>query len=135
VGKHPSGKSFAEIVQEVEKLPPVPPPARDRAGIYAEVVVDPRGRVYTEFEDKVTAERALELASAGATVVWDSCGCGGGCGLAWFDADGVAAMVAAGVPDIRHTKRARGTISHWRSDAGADLLLAEGAVRWGTRLG
>jgi hypothetical protein len=132
VRKHPSRKSFAEIVQEVENLPPVPPP---KEGLYAEMVVDHQGRVYTRVEDKISADRALELASAGATVVWDSCGCGGGCGLDWFDANDVAAMVAAGVPDIGHRKRAQGFISHWRSDAGAELLLAERVVRWGTRLG
>lgn len=98
-------------------------------------MVDQQGRVYARINDHISGSRALELARTGAVVVWDSCGCGGGCGMDWFDEQEVAAMASSGTPDIRHTKRAHGTISEWRADDGAWLLLAEGAVRWSGKLG
>ena len=129
-------QSFADLVHEVKTAPRAPTSTWDhRAGWYDdEMMVDQAGRLYTLADDDVSQSRALELAAAGAAVVWDSCGCGGGCGLHWYTAEDVMTMVASGPPTIRHTKRDRGRISQWRAHDGTALLLAEDAVSWGTLL-
>ena len=136
MSKRPAQQSFADIVRAVEAMPPTPPPKRDHAGLYGDgVLTDQQGRQYTRVEDAISPERALELASAGAVVVYDACGCGGGCGFDWYTAQDVKEMAASGPPTIRDTKRRRGSISEWRSDSGAALLLAEDAVHWANQMG
>jgi hypothetical protein len=105
VSKRPKGKTFADIVREVEQQPVVP--ERDYSG-----VVDPSGKRWHRDEAEVSPARALELAGDGASVAWDNCGCGGYCGFDWYTPEDVARMVAAGTPEVsRHTKRRRGAAS------------------------
>jgi len=124
VSKDPKGKTFAEVVREVEQQPVVP--ARDYSG-----VVDPGGRRWHRHLAEISPARALELAKEGAPIAWDPCGCGGYCGFGWYAANDVARMVAAGTPNVRHTKRRRGNLSVWASDDGGILVVAEDAVQWG----
>lgn len=44
-------------------------------------------------------------------------------------------MVAAGTPNVRHTKRRSGNISVWTSEDGGVLVVAEDAVEWGDVIG
>ncbi len=79
----------------------------------------------------MSAERAQELADGGAGVVWDACGCGGGCGLDWYAPHQVRQMVAAGPPSIRNNRKRHAFIAEWASADGSRLLLVEQDVRWG----
>jgi hypothetical protein len=124
VSKEPKGKTFAEIVREVEDQPVVP--VADRTG-----VVDPSGRRWHQHVARITPARALELASQGATVAWDPCGCGGYCPFDWFGVDDVAALVASGKPSIRAKKNTWGNLSEWITSDGDVLVVAELSVRWG----
>lgn len=133
--KRPVRQSFADIVRDVESTPqPIPEPKRPGIGEDG-VLTDPDGREYRRVSDEVGPARALELATAGAVVAWDPCGCGGYCGFDWFNADDVSTMVASGPPTIKNNKRHRGNISEWRSDPGVTLLLAQDDVRWSDLMG
>jgi hypothetical protein len=122
--KRPKGKTFADVVREVEQQPVVPEP--DYSGI-----VDPSGKRWHRHEAEVSPARALELARAGTPVAWDDCGCGGYCGFDWYTPEDVARMVAAGTPKVRHTKRRKGSLSVWTSGDGDVLVVVESAVQWG----
>ena len=124
VSKQPKGKTFAEMVRQVEKQPFVP--AADYSG-----VVDPSGRRWREHLRQISPARALELAREGASVAWDSCGCGGFCGFAWYGTEEVARMIRSGAPVVWSTKKRRGNISEWSSSDGGVLVVAEDAVQWG----
>ena len=128
MSKQPKVKTFAEVVREVEQQPVVP--ARDYSG-----VVDPSGRRWHQHLAEISPARALELAKEGASIAWDPCGCGGYCGFDWYAADQAARMVAAGTPNVRHTKRRSGNISVWTSEDGGVLVVAEDAVEWGDVIG
>jgi hypothetical protein len=135
MNRRPARQTFAEIVGEVEStpIPAAEPtgPGLGRDGVFT----DPVGRQYTCVAEDLSPGRALELATAGAVVVWDPCGCEGYCAYEWFSAEEVRDMVASGPPSIRNNRRHRGTISEWRSASGAVLLLAEEAVTWAGRMG
>lgn len=124
MSKQPKGKTFAEIVQEVENEPPVP--VADHSG-----VVDPSGRRWHQQLGEITPARALELAEQGAAVAWDFCGCGGYCGFEWFGDEEVAALVQSGKPTIKAKKRSWGNISEWATNEGEILVVAELGVQWG----
>lgn len=127
--------SFRAIVEAVKATPQVAPPDRVQPGIDADgTVVAPGGRTYRRTARDISAADAFTAAAAGAQLAWDPCGCGGYCGLTWFDEATVARMVVAGRPHIRRTKNGRGAISTYRSDDGHILLLAEDTVRWGSYL-
>lgn len=128
MSKQPKVKTFAEVVREVEQQPVVP--SRDYSG-----VVDPSGRRWHQHLAEISPARALELAKEGASIAWDPCGCGGYCGFDWYAADQAARMVAAGTPNVRHTKRRSGNISVWTSEDGGVLVVAEEAVEWGDVIG
>lgn len=130
MGKRRPQQSFADIVREVEAAPEPPKPER-HAGLYPDEFVDKDNRHYVLVTEDVSEERALEAARTGALVVWDTCGCGGYCGMEWFTADDVQRMVASGRPNISRTKRRRGSVSEWHAEDGTVLLLAEDAVAWG----
>ncbi|WP_344260914.1 hypothetical protein [Streptomyces sodiiphilus] len=127
-------RTFAEMLAAVPREP-APDPVTDepaRAGRRDDgTMADPAGRVYTCVRETVSATAALAAAAAGAVVVWDPCGCGGGCGFRWLGEAETARLVASGPPRIRCNKRRNGNISLWRSADGTVLLLAEDAVFWG----
>ena len=124
MGQHPKGKTFADVVREVEQQPVVPVP--DHSG-----VVDPSGKRWHRHLAEISPARALELAREGAPIAWDACGCGGYCGFDWYSTEDVARMVAAGNPKVRRTKRRKGSLSVWTSGDGDVLVVAEDAVQWG----
>lgn len=78
-----------------------------------------------------TSDDDVELAAGGARVAWDHCGCGGYCGFDWYSPEEEARMLAAGTPDVGHTKRRQGALSLWTNDAGGSLIVAVNCVRWG----
>jgi hypothetical protein len=127
MSKRPKGKTFADIVREVEQQPVVP--ERDYSG-----VVDPSGRRWHRDEAEVSPARALELAGDGASVAWDNCGFGC-CDFYWYTPEDVARMVAAGTPKVRQTKRRKGILSVWTSGDGDILVVAEDTVQWGDVIG
>ncbi len=123
MGKRAHRQTFADVVREVEETPTAPEP---RTG----GITDPNGTYWLPNKRQISPSQALALASAGASVAWDACGCGGYCGFTWFSPEQVARLVSAGTPTIRHTKRRRGNISEWASEDGRALVVAEDAVRW-----
>lgn len=134
MAKRPERQTFADIVRDVESSPSEDAEPRTPGFYDDDVFVDAEGRRYELVDESVGASRAYDAAKGGARVVWDPCGCGGACGMEWFSDDQVARMVATGPPEIRKTKRKRGSISEWRDDQGQSLLIAEDAVRWGDLL-
>ncbi|HEX5567998.1 MAG TPA: hypothetical protein VFY14_13910 [Streptomyces sp.] len=129
-------RTFAEIVEQVEREggnaelleeEPGGPGLRGDG-----TVVDPQGRVYERVRGTVSASRAHAAAAAGAVVVWDPCGCGGGCGFRWLDRAEVSALVGSGPPRVRRSgRRPVSGISEWHAADGSVLLLAEDSVFWG----
>jgi hypothetical protein len=124
--------SFSEILAEVKATPAAPVSDSEQPGIHADgKVVAPDGRAYAKTASDISSAAAFEAAAEGAQVAWDPCGCGGYCGLNWFDEADVARMVALGRPNIRRTKKAHCSIAEYRSEDGRVLLLVEEDVRWG----
>lgn len=119
-------KTFADIVREVQSAP-VDEPSREAPGLHDDGrFVDQEGRSHALTHQELSEKEAHRAAKDGASVVWDSCGCGGGCGFEWFSEEDVTRMASWGPPYIRR----RGSISEWRSEDGAVLLLAQDDVRW-----
>ncbi|MEE1938084.1 hypothetical protein V1L54_01395 [Streptomyces sp. TRM 70361] len=135
-------QTFADLVKAVAREGEDAPARRDEAvsagpgpGLRRDgTLVDPQGRVHEQVRETVSASRALSAAASGALVVWDPCGCGGGCGFRWLDPEEVAALVRSGPPRVRNNKRHIGNISEWHAADGSVLLLAEEAVHWGESL-
>lgn len=121
---------FAQVLRDVEGELAASTRPKLKPGLHDDCFVDQTGVEYAICEEEITADRAHDLAAAGAIVVWDPCGCGGFCGFTWFAPDDVAVMVRSGPPTIRNNKRSSALISEWRSDAGETLLLANQDVRW-----
>lgn len=126
-------RSFADIVREVQSSQ-APEPEKRRPGLWGRAFVDKAGREYELVSQTITPQRALDAARAGARVVWDSCGCGGGCGWDWGAAEDVTSMVKSGLPTISSSTSADAWISEFRSVDGTVLLVAQGSVCWGDRL-
>jgi hypothetical protein len=133
VAQHRKPVPFKDVVEALKSSPPAATPS-DPPGLYGERLVHPNGRTYVLTRDELLPAEAQTLAVAGAPVVWDSCACGGYCGLEWFDQNESRRMVSGGEPRI-WKKNATETISEWRSSDGACLLLVSGDVRWGDLLG
>ncbi|ROS21803.1 hypothetical protein [Cellulomonas sp. PhB150] len=132
MGKQRRQPSFSEIVDAVKSSPQVVPPEPTEPGIYPDgTVLAPDRRRYVMATTDISSDYARAAGAGGAIAAWDPCGCGGFCGLTWFDEADVARMAASGRPTIRRTKRAHGSISEYRSDDGRIVLLVEGDVRWG----
>jgi hypothetical protein len=137
VKKRRDHTSFAEILREVKENPPSQGTPMIRAlYISSGTIHDPSGRIWQRLDEQITAGRAFDLASKGALVAWDSCGCGGYCGLTWLDADDVVRLVKSGRPVLVKSKRParRGNLSEWTAEDGQLLVLAELYVRWGDLL-
>lgn len=126
--------SFAEMVGEVRGRPAAEP-AKRRPGMWGRIFVDRAGREYELVDDAVAPGLAREAARTGAQVVWDSCGCGGGCGWDWCTAEDVAEMARSGLPVIAPgTPGSEGSVRAYRAADGAVLLVVTGSVTWSTRL-
>lgn len=129
-GKH---TSFADLVRDVESSPRTA--MQPRPGFYGDVIVDTDGCVFELARADITADQAHDAARGGARVMWDGCGCGGGCGVRRHTLHEVKDMVRSGSPSIRTTKKHEGRISEYRAADGVTLLLAEISVTWGDVLG
>lgn len=131
--KRPKTTSFAETVREVRDRPELRPEKR-RPGLHGSLFVDNSRREYVLADPAVTPERALETARGGALIVWDSCGCGGGCGWDWCSHTDVAEMVRSGPPVIGGARSRRGELMEFRAADGPALLVVIGDVTWSRRL-
>lgn len=131
MAKRTARQSFAEIVREVHTAPPAAIAEPTGPDLSSGRAKDPGGHIWEKVAGGTSATRAFALASAGGVVAWDPCGCGGYCGITWYDRDDVARLVAAGKPHVRNNKRYRGSLSEWATTDGRRLVLAEAEVRWG----
>lgn len=125
--------TFAEMVDQVQKQSAAEqsrPLARpSRPGIYDAGVVDTQGHWYDVTDDDLDDVTAFEMIRAGAVVLVDDCGCGGGCGLQWPTSEQLAALVAAG-PIRRHKKDSGSYALYRHSESGRPLLLVSEPLRW-----
>jgi hypothetical protein len=140
VAKRRNTTTFNDIVKDVQRISNERVvPVRER-GLYPDdfgelELVDESGHVYRQASPHLASSEAQDLALAGAGVVWDPCGCGGGCGMTWLSREDVKAAVASGPPKIVYKPpRHIGAVSKWVSDNGHVYLLAEEQVLWGDRL-
>ncbi|MFI7588516.1 hypothetical protein ACIB24_15710 [Spongisporangium articulatum] len=127
------------MLEELRAQPPAPVVERSIEPFdlrYGVDLLGPDGTWFDRVENEISPGRAVELLTSGAQVAWDACGCGGFCGFIWLDDDSRARLRKAGRPQIGgRVKRGQwGVMSHWRSAAGADLIVAEAYVRWGAEL-
>ncbi len=88
------------------------------------------GRVFNEVDDEVIPVEARQMLEAGATLVWDRCGCGGGCGLMWVPPARLGELVTT-YPVLHRTRLGSGTMSAWQAKDGTSLLLVQSSVTWG----
>jgi hypothetical protein len=133
VAKRQRATPFAEIVREVEATPSPDPPAARGAGFLAgNLIVDEAGTQFRCVHDEISPSRAVVLAIEGAQLVYDACGCQGGCGLDWYDESVVRELGAKEPPRVK--RKRHGNLSEFRSGDGAALILAEDAVEWGDLL-
>jgi hypothetical protein len=135
------GQSRAQTMAEMlQAFPATTPTARQDAALW-DAYVDtgegvglpaPNGQVFDRLQADVSAGQAQSLVEAGALVAWDGCGCSSSACLIWLDADRRQALAGAGRPHVqRRAKRRFGSLSHWQSRNGLDLIVAECDVRWG----
>lgn len=117
---------MAEIVVEVHEQealePSIAMPADELGGHW----IDIDGRRFSVSDDPLTPQEARDLAEASRLVVWDSCGCGGGCGYEIWRGSEVSALLKAGVPNVKN-----GWVAQIEDDRGQRGVLCEQAVRWG----
>ena len=87
------------------------------------------GRVYTELDDVMNPVEARQFLEGTPLVVWDRCGCGGGCGLMWVPPERIGNLMTT-YPMIHHNRLGSGAISSWRAEDRSRLLLLQNAVTW-----
>jgi len=136
MAKRDAAKPFAEMVRDLVDAPR-PEPAKElrRIDLSAGQFRGPGSVVWLCEADTLRANEALSAIREGALVAWDSCGCGGDCGLAWPDTASLQRM-AKTAPKVRDSKRWHfGRLTGWRSADGGYLVVATGDVRWGQELG
>ena len=125
--------SFAEVVGSLPTVTTAASAGTAAPGFLdGDSLLDPAGRVYHRVWRALSPAAAFRAAQSGAGLVWDACGCGGHCALAWFTDEEVNRMAMAGRPHLGRSTRDGGFsgLSEWRSDDGHVLLVAQGAVRW-----
>lgn len=88
------------------------------------------GRTYTELDDVMIPVEARQFLEGTPLVVWDRCGCGGGCGLMWVPPARIGELMTT-YPMIHHNRLGSGAISSWKAKDGSRLLLLQSAVTWG----
>lgn len=124
-------RTFAEIVDEVQATPrpelEVLPGTFNRLGQF----FDPSGAVLTRHE-QVSPSEAADLVARGATVVIETCGCGGGhgCTPRWIDTDGLDRLRTADKPRFVKGYGSPTWIDHWTVSTG-DVVFLHGDVKWG----
>jgi hypothetical protein len=133
MAKRDAAKPFAEMVRD---LVYTPTPLEPDTGVdlRAEQFQGPDGVVWLRDADTLRASEALRAVREGALVAWDSCQCGGACGLWWPDTASLQRM-AKTAPDVPDFKRYFGALTGWRSANGRrSLVVVSGYVRWGEEL-
>lgn len=105
-------------------------------GRHGDVCGDPERVPYSLVDADLSSEGALALASRGARVVYDACGCGGAeCKLDWLSEAAVRDLARSGVGPEKHaTKDGHADLEHWRSQSGQDLVVVAVEVSWGDRI-
>jgi hypothetical protein len=88
------------------------------------------GRIYTELDDVMIPVEARQFLEGTPLVVWDRCGCGGGCGLMWVPPERIGDLLTS-YPIIHRNRIGSGVISSWRAEDRTRLLLLQNAVSWG----
>ncbi len=88
------------------------------------------GRIYTELDDVMIPVEARQFLEGTPLVVWDRCGCGGGCGLMWVPPERIGDLMTT-YPMIHHNRLGSGVISSWRAEDRTRLLLLQNAITWG----
>lgn len=88
------------------------------------------GRVFTEVDDEVIPVEARQMLEAGAVLVWDRCGCGGGCGLMWVPATRLGELITT-YPVLHRTRLGSGAMSAWKAKDGTSLLFLQSSITWG----
>jgi hypothetical protein len=121
------------VVARVKQTPTHKP--RQRAGRHGSLWITPAQDHYRLVTAELLPGEAQKLASEGAYVVFDACGCGGDqCELDWVSAEDVCRMAAAGPPRLHPSHNGRADLEHWRSDDGKDLIVAAVEVSWADRI-
>ncbi len=129
--RSPSLAEIAEAVRAEQDAPPrghrrQPAPELREQLVH---VLEVEGRLFevVDTEADLTPEQALAFATSGGPVVWDSCGCGGGCGYETWSGRAVRGLTRAGPPLVR-----AGRLYELRDADGGVGVLVEGDIRWGT---
>lgn len=125
----------APTISSVSQLATPRPKRRKRTpwqpGVQADGTFRDRiGRTYTEVDDVMIPVEARQFLEGTPLVVWDRCGCGGGCGLMWVPPERIGELMTT-YPTIHHNRLGSGVISSWTAKDGLRLLLLQNAVTWG----
>jgi len=131
---------FAAVVVDVRAMTSAPVTStaglQEKAGLQEDdSFADRSGRSYALVDDRLTAADVTDRASKGALIVWDSCGCGGYCELSWLEPADIVQLVATGAPKVPRKYRYLCEFSEWRAADGSTLVLVQGPVEWGFRMG
>ncbi|MET3638279.1 hypothetical protein [Curtobacterium oceanosedimentum] len=95
----------------------------------------PAGVRLTRRETDVSEETAAALVRAGAEVVYEACGCGGGgpCKPLWTEPAGATAIAKTTLPTVQSRPTAPTWIDVWAGD-GATAVFCHGDITWGPML-
>lgn len=98
---------------------------------------DPDGELLHLVATSVSPGRAQRLIDAGALVVVETCGCGGGpggCTPQWLRDDQLLSLVGGRAPRFTGARSAPSWIDIWANDV-RTVVYAHGDVSWGSALG
>ena len=125
-------QTFAEIVETVRATPPTPITVRPGTFNGEGQFFDPSGTLLTLARSSITESEAAELVAAGATAVFESCGCGGGGGCIpeWISTDDLNLLRTADKPRFVRGYGSPTWIDQWSGAAG-DVVFLHGDVKWG----
>ena len=126
MARRPKTKSMAEIVVDVQEQKALESTSATPVDDLASHWIEVDGRRFTVSDDELRPKEARDLAEVSQLVVWDSCGCGGGCGYEVWQGQEVSALLKAGVPKVKN-----GSVSRIEDAHGRLGVLCERAVRWG----
>jgi hypothetical protein len=118
-----------EIVSDAKSSPSKVKQRRLPPGIHDGVLIDRNGLTFSLLKKEISPEEAMQFVKSGAQVVFDACGCGGICGFVYAPV-GELQTLSKSKPVLSSRKGLNGSLSHWRSENGETILLAEGPVNW-----
>ena len=125
-------QTFAEIVGDVRATPPTPVSVRPGNFNMDGQFFDPSGSLLTRTQHSISEAEAAELVAAGATAVFESCGCGGGGGCIpeWISDDDLNLLRTADKPRFVKGYGSPTWIDRWTGEGG-DVVFLHGDVEWG----